>query len=234
VVRRLFLLNVLLGGAAFLSVALIARVFLTPPPPVPPRARPPEPAPETRVAELRRPPAGGYSVIATRNLFSPTRSEAPATATAASQVTFAKPSLFGVILRDNAPIAYLEDPTTKRVAGYRLGDAIAGGKVQKIAADHVIITRADGDMDVRLRDPSKPRPAAPPVAGAPRPGTIPTLPPVPGAVPPRVPLPGQVQAPQVPPSTLPFVPGGRPSPSLLRRMPIPRASDAPAPAPPQQ
>src|SRR2546425_1533713 len=43
----------------------------------------------------------------------------------------------GVVLRDTNPIAYLEDPLTKRVAGYRIGDTIAGGRVEAITADHV-------------------------------------------------------------------------------------------------
>jgi hypothetical protein len=175
--------------------------------------------------------------VATRNLFSPTRSESPPTATVAAAPTAAKPNLYGVVLRDGAPMAYLEDPGTKRVAGYRVGDAVAGGTVQTINADHVVIARADGTMDVRLRDPGKPRPSAPPpaapaqpVAGAPLlPGVIPpAVVPVqpgqavapPGAV---VPPPGQVVQPTAPP-----VPGRRPlPPNLLRRLPQGSPADAP-------
>jgi hypothetical protein len=80
-----------------------------------------------------------------------------------------KLNLFGVVLRDGEPRAYLEDPTTKRVAGYRVGDAVGGGSVQAIAADHVVIARSGGTVDVQLRDPSRPRPA-PPVAASGQPG----------------------------------------------------------------
>jgi len=44
------------------------------------------------------------------------------------------------------------DPLTKRIAGYRIGDPIAGGTVQTISADAVLISRPDGIVDVRLRD----------------------------------------------------------------------------------
>src|SRR2546425_9292640 len=87
----------------------------------------------------------------------------------------------GVVLRDTNPIAYLEDPLTKRVAGYRIGDTIAGGRVEAITADHVLISRPDGIMDVRLRDPSKPRPAPPAQPAVPG---QPPVPGVPGVVPP--------------------------------------------------
>ena len=62
------------------------------------------------------------------------------------------------MLREGAPIAYLEDPNTKRVGGYRVGDSVAGGMVQTISSEGVVINRPDGNMDVRLRDPGKPRP----------------------------------------------------------------------------
>ncbi len=135
---------------------------------------------------------------------------------AAPAVQLPKPNLYGVIVRDEASIAYLEDPTTKRVAGYRLGDSIAGGTVQAISSDRVVLARPDGNVDIRLHDPSRPKPPAP----------VPT-PAMPGA-----PLPTSPVRP-----TLPFQPPGigtQPQPqvqgndirtrrtlppSLLRRLP---------------
>jgi hypothetical protein len=158
-----------------------------------------------------------------------------------------KPSLHGVVLRDGAPIAYLEDPMTKRIAGYRIGDPIAGGTVQTISADAVIIARPEGAVDVRLRDPSKPRPlppapAQPGAPGQPQP-TAPGPQPTPGAVPPRAFLPPGQPAPQVTPGIQPFptpglpapLPFQRPSPSLGRRLPPGPADQTlpPAPAPQQ-
>src|SRR5256886_2728887 len=142
----------------------------------------PAPAGDSRLAPQ------AYNVIAARNLFSPTRSETSGPAVAGNApALIAKPSLHGVVLREGSPIAYLEDPMTKRIAGYRIGDPIAGGTVQTISADAVVIARPDGMVDVRLRDPSKPRPQ--PTAAPPQPGA-PGQQPVPGAIAPP-PVPGQ-------------------------------------------
>ena len=154
-------------------------------------------------------------------------------------INIVKPNLHGVVLRDGAPIAYLEDPLTKRIAGYRIGDPIAGGTVQTISADAVVIARPEGTVDVRLRDPSKPRPPAPAAAGQPlvpgqpsgagqppAPSPLPTpgvLPPTPRAfvpqpiLPPGQPMPPPVQQPA--PGLPTPVPFSRPSPSLGRRLP---------------
>jgi len=184
----------------------------------------------------------GSAVIATRNLFSPDRTEAPVAGTqSAALANIPKPSLFGVVLKDGAPIAYLEDPITKRVAGYRVGDAVAGGTLQAISSDRVVLVRPEGQVDVRLHDPSRPRPATPPVAGQPEgapgmPGTPrPPFPPQPGQ---QAPFPGVTPPPAVvqpqPPVTgaLPdqqvVPPGRRPlPPNLLRRVPQ-GSADVPA------
>jgi len=179
---------------------------------------------------------GAYGAIASRNLFSPDRSEAPSGAMAANALAaLPKPSLHGVILRDGAPMAYLEDPVTKRVAGYRVGDSIAGGTLQSISEDRVILVRPEGQVDVRLHDPSRPRPPVPATAAGQPEG-------VPGAQRPPFPIP-QPGVPQpfpgaTPPGFQPPVtstqpdlqgqqPGRRPlPPNLLRRVP-PGIPDAP-------
>jgi hypothetical protein len=233
--KNLIVLNALLLALAVGGAVYIVRQ-LTMPMPMPQagQARPAPPAPG--LAEPAPPPPGGYASVAARNLFSPTRTESPPTPTVASSPAV-KPNLFGIVLREGAPVAYLEDPSTKRVAGYRVGDAVAGGTVQTINSEGVVINRPDGSMDVRLRDPSKPRPtpvALPPgaVPGA-QPGVIPgqipgVIPPaggVPGVVPPVVaPPPGQL----VPPGTPPTIPGRRTlPPNLLRRLPQAQQGDAP-------
>jgi hypothetical protein len=164
-------------------------------------------------------------MIATRNLFSPMRSEAPP-APEKPAAALPKPNLFGVVVRDGGSIAYLEDPLTKRIAGYRQGDSIAGGTVQTISGDRIVLARPDGNVDVRLHDPSKPRPPAP--APAPPAGTTPRA--APGVPPGTTPVPG------APPTAEAPVPGRRPlPPSLLRRLPpsatgatpMPGASSAP-------
>src|SRR5262249_30020023 len=140
---------------------------------------------------------------------------------------------------------YLEDPASKRVSGYRIGDAVAGGTVQAISADSVSINRPDGKIDVRLRDPGKPRPAGQPATAGvqpgqpgavaqPLPGVIPPTLPQPAAIvpqpgqPPVVAVPGQPAIVPPPGQTNPAVPGRRPlPPNLLRRLPQVPSTDAP-------
>ena len=230
--RQLVALN-----AAFVIVSLVAVGYvareLRAPTPAPARRAAPAPPPAAPIAApaAESAPAGGYGIVASRNLFSPNRSEAPPTATtAASAPPQPKPNLYGILLSEGAPVAYLEDPTTKRVAGYRLGDAIAGGTVKQIGADHVVLNRPEGEVSVRLRDPAKPRPPAPPSAG--QPGTLtpgvpatPGVPPVAGA--PGVPVPSQPPgaAVQNPPGGAAILPRRPLPPNLLRRLPPP-ATDA--------
>jgi hypothetical protein len=66
--------------------------------------------------------------------------------------------------------AYIEDPATRRVAGYALGDPIGGGKLVRILEDRVVIGRPEGLVEIMLKDPAKPRPespAAPAIPGIP-------------------------------------------------------------------
>jgi len=237
--RKLLLINAILIAIAAGSVVFIARHLMAPMP-MPQAGKGRAPAAEAdRPAEAMRTPVAAYNAVASRNLFSPTRTEAPVSATTAAVANVPKPNLFGVVLRDGAPIAYLEDPTTKRVSGYRIGDSVAGGTVQAISADSVSITRADGNVDVRLRDPGKPRPAVAPATAATTPGAQPVAgQPLPGVIPPAAPpvvsAPGQPPgqpaiAPQPGQPSVPgVIPGRRPlPPNLLRRLPQVPPTDAP-------
>ena len=150
--------------AAALTRELVAAHPL-PPPPVPRATRAVATAPPSSASAP--PSTAGYGVIATKNLFSASRSE-----TAAGPVAAAgpKPVLHGVVLDGPKSRAYLEDPLVKRTFGYTVGDTLGGGRVESIAADRVVIGRGDGSVEVLLRDPSKPRPTPPapgPAAGAP-------------------------------------------------------------------
>lgn len=207
--KRLLTLNALLGAISLACLVYVVRAaILTPVAPASrPRAVAPAAPPVPRPATASHPPSQGYAVIATRSLFSPTRTEAVSTAPLPTVTAAQRPSLQGVVLRDGAPIAYLEDPVTRRVAGYRLGDSIAGGTVQTITADRVVIARADGKLDVLLHDPTRPRaPAAPSRPPSPRPPA------------PEGPA---VQAP--PPLAPPQPPA---APNIIRRPP-PMSPDAP-------
>jgi hypothetical protein len=241
--KKLLLINAILIAIAAGSVVFIARQLMVPMPmPQAGKARPPAGEGE-RPADAGRPPASAYLTVVSKNLFSPTRTEAPVSATASAIANLPKPNLFGIVLREGAPIAYLEDPTTKRVSGYRIGDAVAGGTVQAISADSVSIQRPDGKMDVRLRDPGKPRPAVQPATAAGTPGAQPVAnQPLPGVIPPAAPPqigaapaqpPGVTPAqptivPGQPPTIPPVIPGRRPlPPNLLRRLPQAPPTDAP-------
>jgi hypothetical protein len=227
--RRLLAINVVLACVAILCVALIVKQIATSRSPAARGRAPvrssanPAPAGDSKLAPQ------AYNVIASRNLFSPTRSETagPGT-TGVSQPQIVKPNLHGVVLREGSPIAYLEDPLTKRIAGYRIGDPIAGGTVQTISADAVVISRPDGMVDVRLRDPSKPRPA-PPQPGQPG---VPGQQPLPG----QQPFPGQPQTGgQLPNQGLVPVPGPTqplPSPRAFNPAgsPLPGQTMPPPPA----
>jgi hypothetical protein len=185
-------LNLVFAAVAALLIVYIGRQFIAPMPlPVGGRRAVASATPSAGI-ETPRPPASAYNVVAARNLFSPTRTEAP-TSTAVTGAPLAKPNLFGVIVRESGSIAYLEDPTTKRVAGYRVGDRILGGTVQTIKADAVTIDSPGGAMDVRLHDPGRARPT-PATAAAPQPTVAPALP---GVIPPAAPVPVTPAPPQV-------------------------------------
>jgi hypothetical protein len=232
--RRLLAINIVLAGVSLLCIALIVRQIATARPASTPRTRSTTAAaPTSTPAAEARLPAQAYNVIASRNLFSPTRSEAPGPGIAGggTPVLVAKPALHGVVLREGSPIAYLEDPLTKRIAGYRIGDPIAGGTVQTISADAVMISRPDGMVDVRLRDPSKPRPA-PPAPGQPGQQLMPGQPPTGGQLPNQglMPAPGPAQ-----PPPRAFTPPGLPVPQAMtpgQPMPPPAAIQAPTPGQP--
>ena len=242
--------NVALAAIAAVLVLYIARQFMAPMP-LPVGGRRAATGTAAPGIDALRPPASAYNVVAARNLFSPTRTEAPSGAVVTG-APLVKPNLFGVVVRETGSIAYLEDPTTKRVAGYRVGDRILGGTVQAIKADVVTIDvpGAGGAMDVRLHDPGKPRATPAAVTGVPQPTVAPALPGVippaappaqvaqptpplaqPGVMPPTV-VPGQPPAAVIPgqPPTVtmpPALPGRRPlPPNLLRRLP-PGMTDAP-------
>src|SRR5262245_5833348 len=239
--KRWLTLNALLAVVAAGLAGYVAWELVRPAPaPSPARGKATAPAAPVSLptAQDVPPTPGAYGMIASRNLFSPTRSDAPATSatSTAPAVVIAKPNLFGVVLRDGAPLAYLEDPVTKRVAGYRVGDAVAGGTLKSIDADRVVLTRPEGSVDVRLHDPGRPRPAAPGPQPPGTPGPMPPgTPPVPGVIPPATPE-GQAQQPPqvqgaVPPGapTPPGTPGRRPlPPNLLRRFQQNAPGDAPS------
>jgi hypothetical protein len=155
--RPLRLVNIFLGVLCSLFMAwLIRDLFVSRPLPLPP-----VPSTSGQASTHAAPPpaertsAASYGVITARNLFSPSRSENAA----ATVATGPKPVLHGVVMDGAKSRAYLEDPVAKRVIGYAVGDSVAGGRLQAIRADRVVIARPEGSVEVMLQDPAKPNPA---------------------------------------------------------------------------
>jgi len=191
--RRLVILNVLVGTLGCLFAAgLIRELGSSRALPPMPAARAGQSVPEAGTQPAGQPAAmGTYGTIATKNLFNPGRSEATV-ASAAAPVS--KPVLHGVMLDGDRSRAYLEEPPAKRVFGYAVGDAVAGGRLDSIRPDRVVIARPEGPVEVLLNDPAKPKPVAP-AAVSPAGQRVP---PEPG----RPPGPGAVQS-QTPRQALP-------------------------------
>ena len=153
--------NVLVGLLGCLFAAGLIRELLTPLPPAPAARRRARRGTGRGVRPGRhagRRRAGAYGVVASRNLFSPSRSEAPTSPVVAAGP---KPLLHGVVMDGLKSRAYLEDPAAKRTFGYAVGDTVAGGRVQSISDDRVVIARPDGLVEVLLQDPAKPKPGRP-------------------------------------------------------------------------
>ena len=211
--KKLIALNAVLAGVAvFLGVWLVRDLAATrplPPPPAPRKAG--GAAPETSAQENAAPDRlTAYNVIVAKYLFSPSRTEGAPEVVKPAVPLPPKPTLLGIVVDGPASRAYLEDPSTKRVFGYQVGDNVAGGKLEKITDDRIQISRSDGMMDVLLRDPAKPKPPAP--APTPQPGAPAGAP---GAVPPRA---------ENPPAN-PAAPARPPiPPRSLRRSPVEQPS----------
>ena len=209
--RRLPLVIALLVALALGFAGLIARELTTVP--HAPVTRP-QPAASVGTTPAAAPTApsntANYTVVASRNLFSPTRSEAPPAPPTPPPPppVLPKPNLFGVILIEGTPVAYLEDPVSKRVARYRVGDSVAGGTVKAINSDTVMLLRPEGQITVRLHDPARPRPAMPATPHIPG---APTAPQTLGGFPPQVSPEGRpmITQPRRPLTAGPF---GRPLP----------------------
>lgn len=153
------IINVLFLSVALVALRSIVTTATTPAPPVmiasvdgpsAPNVRAPGP-PVPSTPEVR------WTVV-TRNLFSPTRSEPtaePEPAPPSAGVLPPPPHVVGVAIAAHRSIAYLRHAESAAVAAYRVGDLVAGGVVQAIAADHVELARPDGVVVLRARDPAR-------------------------------------------------------------------------------
>lgn len=71
-----------------------------------------------------------------------------------------KPLLYGVIYGQRGWIAYIEDPTTRTVAPYRVGDTLGGKTIEAIEEERVVLKGPEGTLEIRLSDekPGAPEP----------------------------------------------------------------------------
>src|SRR4029453_5799045 len=121
--RHLIALNLLLVAISVAAVIYTVREITSVPAATAVRPRPTPAVTPTASSESALPP-WSFGMVASRHPFSPTppaRAPVPPGG-AAPAAPGAKANLFRVVLLENPPIAYLEDPSTKRVAGYRQGD----------------------------------------------------------------------------------------------------------------
>jgi len=207
--RSLLTLNVLsISIAAVLWVSLV-QVFWSRPQLPMPRASSAAPSRVARDAEFATDQVSltSYLVVATQSLFSPTRSETESLL--GQQAAGPKPVLHGVVIGGATRRAYLEDPVSKRVVSYAVGDATPGGRLDRIEEDRVVIIGSGGALEVLLQDPNKPKAAAA-TPGSPPSSATPQTPPQ--AAPPTPVQSRQVSAPVPAPSTsrVPETGGGAP------------------------
>ncbi|OLB99532.1 MAG: hypothetical protein AUH30_05040 [Candidatus Rokubacteria bacterium 13_1_40CM_68_15] len=104
-----------------------------------------------------------YDLIAARSLFHPDRAVPKRSDALLALPPAANLMLYGVVWSEDNPLAYLEDPASKKIFGYKTGDPMAGGYVERIETDRIVIRRTDGPLEIMLRAPNKPRPV---VSGA--------------------------------------------------------------------
>ena len=241
--RLLLVLDVLLVAAAGTLGVHLYQVWTAAPSTASAAAPPPAaPGPAAPAAPPTPAPPGSlatFGVVAERNLFSPTRNEAgpepskPTTPTIAAPPA-PKPRLYGIVIgRDGGSRAYLEDPKTRKVFAYTIGDTVADSRVEQISADRVVLRRGGDVFEVLLRDPAKPRPAPPmAVPGAPGVPTVPAMPTTPGIVTPGfpgVPAPGSAEFPQAGVPFQPYDPTMQPGVPMIPGQPpaVPTPSTRP-------
>lgn len=199
---RWIVLDAVLAGLALAAGVTMVREMVEgrPLPPILARVpSAPRPAPIAVTVDPSAPPRGvpaDYGVIAARNLFTPSRGEVVTAAVSAA--VGALPSiLHGVLVDGERSRAYLDDPVAKRVFGYGVGDRVAGGRLERILDDRVVIRGAQGTVEIMLRDPSKPPPEPPVLTGPAVKGRAPGPAPEAAAAPGPSPNPAGAQSPDV-------------------------------------
>jgi type II secretion system (T2SS) protein C len=159
--RRLLALNLVMAAVSVFCCLRIGHALFAPASPPPPRTARALGVPGERDQNIVRTShsSGYYDTIAARSLFNPDRAES-ASAESAGRAPLAIPTLalYGVAISDDTRIAFVQDLATKRISSYKTGDRLAGGRVERIEPDRVVIMRADGPIEVLLHRPKEPLP----------------------------------------------------------------------------
>jgi hypothetical protein len=167
--RWLLLDLVLVSLASAAGIGLVREVVEgrpLPPPPVTSESSPHPAAPDDSVPAATDQTGAApeqYRVVAAGNLFAASRGTAAAIVAVPAGV---KLLLHGVVIDGDRSRAYLDDPVAKRVFGYAVGDSVAGGRLERILDDRVLIRGSDGLVEILLQDPAKPQSTEPAVAAA--------------------------------------------------------------------
>jgi hypothetical protein len=69
-----------------------------------------------------------------------------------------RPRLQGIVLRETGGVAYIQNPKTNVVAGYRVGEAVEGNVLQKIEEDRVVLKGPDATVELRIAPLPRKRP----------------------------------------------------------------------------
>lgn len=162
--RPVLALNLFMAGlSVFLSIRIGHALFT------------PDLQPSSRIAQplavsaprnhdtVRNPRSSGvYDVIALRDIFHPNRSD-PTSSEAIAPILPPPTTLalYGVAISDDTRLAFVQDLVTRQILVYKAGDKLAGGQVERIEPDRVVIMRADGPIEVLLHRPKEPAPVAP-------------------------------------------------------------------------
>ena len=160
--KRLIALNLFFGALGVVFALLLVREMAFPrhlPPPPEPRA----PRGAAALAPTKAAPEdlSAYAGIVSRHLFDSARSGAAVVTPGGMSFPEARLFLYGVVVDGVQTRAYLSNPATKRVSSFRVGDTVAGWRVQRIGEDRVVMASPEGSsIEVMLRDPSKPQSAA--------------------------------------------------------------------------
>lgn len=63
------------------------------------------------------------------------------------------PLLYGIVLRGEDSVAYMVDPQTRRVTGFKRGDTIGAGVLERIEERHVTVRLPSGPVAIRVDAP---------------------------------------------------------------------------------